>query len=209
MWRCGHVAKWMPLLAPLPVAALTNLAPALTLLPAPWTQWDDDLDGAISKREFRKAIRAFGFNAHDDELDAVFNSFDENGGGSISYRELNNILRRRSGLPSMSLDERFKMITNANRHALRRGPSVRRGKSLSADFRIDAGADADSFQAQLRKALHQNLARGEGSAPTDLFASSPTLRGLPPRPSPHTKYHLFPLLDAFARRSDRHLSRLG
>ena len=42
-------------------------------------QWDDDLDGSITKKEFRKAIRAFGFNAQDDELDAVFNSFDADG----------------------------------------------------------------------------------------------------------------------------------
>ena len=170
---------------------------------------DEDNDGAISKKEFRKAIRAFGFLAHDDELDAVFHSFDVDRGcvswgfcrgerqrppvsgvlsprcsvhrhsmlsllccfryrlhswhpcsytgllpcprlyslptsqltptlgranldipwpsrlhnsGSISYRELNDILRRRAGLPPMTLEARQAMLSAGGKHALRRGP---------------------------------------------------------------------------------------
>ena len=64
--------------------------------------WDRTGDGTISKGEFRRAIRAFGFMAHDEELDAVFASFDADGSNEISYRELNDILRKRAGLPPMT-----------------------------------------------------------------------------------------------------------
>lgn len=43
-------------------------------------EWDEDSSGTISRKEFRKAIRAFGFGANNDELDAVFSSFDVDGG---------------------------------------------------------------------------------------------------------------------------------
>ena len=52
-----------------------------------------------------------------------------------------------------------RMITNANRYELRRGPAGRMGKSISGDFKIDSAADGDSFQTKLRQALHKNLAR--------------------------------------------------
>lgn len=79
-------------------------------------------------------------------------------GGSISYRELNDILRRRAGLPPMSLEERHKIITNSNTHALRKGAS-KSGKGLSADFSIKGVDDAHTFHSELQKALHKNLAR--------------------------------------------------
>lgn len=34
-------------------------------------------------------MHTFGLRAHDNEIDAVFKSFDLDGGGEISYEELN------------------------------------------------------------------------------------------------------------------------
>ena len=56
--------------------------------------WDENGDGKVSKAEFRKALRALGFEGVDTELDALFDEFDADGGGSIEYQELNAMLRQ-------------------------------------------------------------------------------------------------------------------
>ena len=56
--------------------------------------WDEDSSGTIDKSEFRKAIIALGFNAPRSEVDALFGTYDRDGGGSIDYREMNQMLRR-------------------------------------------------------------------------------------------------------------------
>ena len=64
---------------------------------------DEDGSGEIDKKEFRKAIRAMGFNffADDSEIDMVFDDFDIDKSGKIDYKELNKALRRGA---SMKLD---------------------------------------------------------------------------------------------------------
>jgi len=48
-------------------------------------EWDEDGDGLVSKREFRRAIAALGYEASRAEMDEVFESFDEDGSGMIEY----------------------------------------------------------------------------------------------------------------------------
>ena len=57
-------------------------------------EWDEDGDGTISKKEFRKAMPLLGFDAPRATVDQVFDSFDPDGGGAISIDELNKALRR-------------------------------------------------------------------------------------------------------------------
>ena len=57
--------------------------------------WDDDGDGTVSKREFRKAMQTLGLNVPREDVDALFDSFDPDGGGAIDYAELNKALKRR------------------------------------------------------------------------------------------------------------------
>ena len=59
--------------------------------------WDADGNGTISKKEFRKAIRALRVSASVAEVDSVFATWDRDGSGSISSRELSKILRRAAG----------------------------------------------------------------------------------------------------------------
>ena len=57
-------------------------------------EWDEDGDGNVTKKEFRKAIPALGVQAPRAEIDALFDSFDPDGSGSIEYAEFNKLLRR-------------------------------------------------------------------------------------------------------------------
>ena len=54
-------------------------------------RWDEDSNGVIDRVEFRRAVRALGFDAvdfPDSAIDAVFDEFDEDGSGSLDYMEL-------------------------------------------------------------------------------------------------------------------------
>ena len=57
-------------------------------------EWDEDGDGTVSKKEFRKAMPLLGFDAPRATVDQVFDSLDPDGGGAISIDELNKALRR-------------------------------------------------------------------------------------------------------------------
>ena len=49
--------------------------------------WDDDESGAVSKKEFRHAMRQFGLDVPRADVDAVFDSFDMDRSGT---REIQN-----------------------------------------------------------------------------------------------------------------------
>ena len=58
--------------------------------------WDEDGSGTIERKEFRRAIRALGFDffANNAEIDLVFDDFDIDGSGKLEYKELNTMLRQ-------------------------------------------------------------------------------------------------------------------
>ena len=49
-------------------------------------EWDEDGSGTVSKKEFRKAIAALGYDAPKPDVDGLFSKFDEDGSGEISLR---------------------------------------------------------------------------------------------------------------------------
>jgi len=57
-------------------------------------EWDDNGDGQITKDEFKKAIPKLGLTCPMDAVDALFDEFDLDRGGTITFRELNKQLRR-------------------------------------------------------------------------------------------------------------------
>ena len=59
--------------------------------------WDEDRSGQIDKKEFRKAIRALGYDVPGPDADAVFDSLDDDKSGSLEYKELNTMLRKGLG----------------------------------------------------------------------------------------------------------------
>ena len=48
----------------------------------------------VSRSEFGRAIPALGIEAPDAAVDALFDSFDPDGSGSIEYAEFNKLLRK-------------------------------------------------------------------------------------------------------------------
>ena len=59
-------------------------------------EWDEDGDGAISKKEFRKAVAALGYDAPKKDINAAFDSLDDSGDGYIEYSELKSALSKHS-----------------------------------------------------------------------------------------------------------------
>lgn len=56
---------------------------------------DDDNSKSLDMREFRKACLDFKFNLQENEINAVFKAFDDNGDGTIDYEEFIAKLRVR------------------------------------------------------------------------------------------------------------------
>lgn len=61
-----------------------------------FTAWDEDGDGEVDKREFKRAMKALGLLAPARQVDALFDEFDHDGGGRIEFKELNRCLRQGS-----------------------------------------------------------------------------------------------------------------
>ena len=50
-------------------------------------QWDEDGNGAVSKKEFRKAMPLLGFEVPKEEVDKLFDSMDPDGSGALTRLE--------------------------------------------------------------------------------------------------------------------------
>ena len=62
-------------------------------------RYDADKSGEIDIDEFRKIVAKIGVNVNDEgaAVDAAFRAIDKDGGGTISFGELDAVLRRREG----------------------------------------------------------------------------------------------------------------
>ena len=134
-------------------------------------QWDEDGSGEIEKKEFRRAIKAMGFDffADDGEIDMVFDDFDLDKSGAIDYRELNKQLRAQMQLDASLMPGAAGDITmgSHNKHKLRRRSASTKGTKL-AGFALD---DDKPVQEQLRDLLTKNAVRV-----IDLCAAPPAWR---------------------------------
>lgn len=58
--------------------------------------WDTDNSGTIDKNEFCRAVAALGFDAPRVHVEEVFDGFDADSSGSLTFQELNRLLRQQS-----------------------------------------------------------------------------------------------------------------
>ena len=126
-------------------------------------QWDDDGSGEIEKGEFRKAIKAMGFNffANDAEIDLVFDDFDIDKSGRLDYKELNKQLRVGAGSLKDPLMQpgAVGLGRTGVKHKLRRKDSSEKLKGTKLrNVHIDLASDK-SVQEQLRDILTANAVR--------------------------------------------------
>ena len=62
-------------------------------------EWDEDGDGVVSRKEFRKAMPLLGLQVPRPDVDALFDSWDPDGSGELTLRELSQRLKRRVEVP--------------------------------------------------------------------------------------------------------------
>ena len=56
-------------------------------------QWDPSGDGDVDKDEFRQHVTSLGIDSTTEEIDALFASLDEDGGGSLDMHEIKMALK--------------------------------------------------------------------------------------------------------------------
>ena len=126
--------------------------------------WDEDGSGTIERKEFRRAIRALGFDffANNAEIDLVFDDFDIDGSGELEYKELNTMLRQGQ---SVRLDDELlngaagAIVTEAkNVHRLRKQRS-RAVRSVLPSTVILHADRSRSVIEQLRDIVKDNWIR--------------------------------------------------
>ena len=125
-------------------------------------EWDEDGDGTIDKKEFRRAMPLIGFDVPRKEIDALFDEWDPDGSGTIELNELNKFLRRGN---EVTLDKSLQAggagkieMKSKTKHALRKGSLSQAGNKVLAGVRLQATADK-SIQEQLRDVLTKHAVR--------------------------------------------------
>ena len=119
--------------------------------------WDRNMDGTISKKEFRVGVERMGFDVPRAAVHSLFDSWDPDGSGLLDLTELHRVLRRGG-----KLEKKSKMIhpdtitvaellqpassSTGSRHALRKAPP-RRGSALGT---VDLDEGARSLPVQER-----------------------------------------------------------
>ena len=56
------------------------------------SRWDPNGDGEIDMHEFRTNVKSLGLQATNEEIDTLFRSLDEDGGGSLDMNEIKHAL---------------------------------------------------------------------------------------------------------------------
>ena len=153
-------------------------------------QWDEDGNGAVSKKEFRKAMPLLGLDVPRAEIDQLFDEWDPDKSGVLTFDELNKKLRRGS---AVALDASLQAgaagsieTESTTKIAVRKGPT-KRGSSLG---NIDMSASSGkSVAGQLRDILSKNAVRvidlfrewdedGDGTVSKKEFRKAMPLLGL-------------------------------
>ena len=110
-------------------------------------QWDEDGNGVVDLREFRRAVRSLGFgDLQDTAIEAIFVEIDEDGNGTISRSELDRRLKK------------YAKLIPEQKHALRKTAGGRRGAALSTTVKLDRSSGRPVSEL-IRDALADNAVR--------------------------------------------------
>ena len=69
-------------------------------------EWDEDHSKSITKKEFRQGIAALGLKAHAAEVNSLFDAFDRDNDGSITFDELKGYFATASALNAAGATEK-------------------------------------------------------------------------------------------------------
>ena len=111
-------------------------------------EWDADGNGEITKEEFRHALPMLGLHASYDDVEELFEGFDADSSGSISFRELNRQLRRDVKNERKAEKSKAEVVDLIDVTTLRQ--TVRQGLMAYANFRVDVHEDVDPITGMKR-----------------------------------------------------------
>ena len=156
--------------------------------------WDTDGDNLVSKREFRRAVRALGFkssasganswdHASDESIDALFAELDVDASGQLARHELHAKLRQFGG------------AAIEQTHNLRKRAGGRRGAALGTSVTFDRSSGRP-IPELIGEALAANCVRvmglfrewdddGNGEIDRREFFMGVTCMGMRPEPRTH------------------------
>jgi len=123
-------------------------------------EWDDDASGAVSKKEFRKAMQELGCEIERKHVDALFDQWDPDKSGTLQIAELNKQLRQTVELdPSLKAGGAGEIEMGIDQKAALRKQKVDKA-AASALQGIDLDEDSPlSVAEQLREALAKSAMR--------------------------------------------------
>jgi len=135
--------------------------------------WDNDGDGQVSKKEFRKGLEVLGIEMSRREVEMFYEAYDPDNSGQLDFRELNKVLRSEAG--AGAVDDALRpggggeiVGASKNKHALRQvGTSsldraAAKATAMAQGLGTDllggdgAGSDLASVTATLREAMQKN-----------------------------------------------------
>lgn len=126
------------------------LARSVTKISEIFQRWDEDGNGTVDEKEFRRAILTLGFSdVPVQQIDQIFREFDEDRSGSISRFEIEKRLRKFAG------------VIVEQKHELRRLDETireRTGAALSNTVKLDRESEKPIAE-QLREVLAANMVR--------------------------------------------------
>ena len=73
-------------------------------------QWDDDGNGGLDKKEWRRGVAAIGYEAPKADIDAIFDSMDDDGNQFIEFAELKAALHDKRAAPDAGGNKGIKAL---------------------------------------------------------------------------------------------------
>ena len=86
-------------------------------------EWDDDGNGALDKKEMRKAVAALGYDAPRKDIDAIFDSLDTDNSGMIEFHELKAALSEKAAKRAKTTVEQSQRFGSDTSCGTKSGPS--------------------------------------------------------------------------------------
>ena len=118
-------------------------------------KWDKDGDGSVSKAEFRKNVGDLGVVGVTDfrsEVDALFDSYDDDGGGDLSLEELKPTLKRLIDAAQnavLMIKQLEKEATSLRKAAAKQQRQLLKAKAEQEEaVRVKAEADAKAAEEE-------------------------------------------------------------
>ena len=132
-------------------------------------KWDEDGDGAISKKEFRKAVAALGYDAPKKDVNDAFDILDNSGDGYIEYGELKVALSKHTKKGKAAPPPPKKASSSKEAAAPAEGDDV-------------VGTGEEDFETGMKQnAMERDAADGDQDGKLDFTEFCAMIR-MPPRP---------------------------